>query len=781
MLLKHLRVLFKQKQMNPEYKKKDRSLLLHCKYRTIMNLDKPHSPNVYLKHQGERKNFLRPTNHIHNISEGVIEIDLEGNIVFINKKLQQLSGYTYGEILGNSSWNFLDDDSADLLKKIIKDRKKGLSGNYEMRLRNKKGDYRRFIVKGTPVTDDNSEVTGSIATFTDITDSHFIKDYYSKQDSAMREILSSVQVAFWIYSITRKKIEYLSPAFAKLYEADINDIYASNSLKKYIYPEDYTKVIKKGRKNLFKGEYDIQYRIVTPGGGIKWVHDSAVIVKDTKGKALKIIGYAQDITKMKRAEMKLTEAEKEKDSILRAIPDSLLILDREGIIVKSYIKRNDVELLKPKVKFLENKSYTQVLSGSVLKCTEETIEGFLINDVKAFSIELEVGSKKSERWYEMKLKTVSENRMVMVFKDITSAKTTILRIQKLFNITERTKELIVITSTSGKVEYVNPEFEKVTGYNQQEIINQSLSILRSGKHRSAFYKKMWLTLLNKKTFSNIFINKKKSGAFFAEEKIITPFVDVNGKVTHFISSGRDVTKTHLDANGNVIKKGRTKADALQSSGTMSLIRKQEMERQNFASEIHEGLGQHLSATLMSLESIDFEGPLNEKEKKKIDTVNLSLNDIIKQLRGLSSNLSPSGLHKFGLYETVNQMVTKLNAQNRSTQFVLVSNISKLRFSNEIEINYYRILQESLNNVLAHSNATLCEIKLWFTTREGLKVIVLDNGKGITATELKEEKRKKLGLLNIEERAKSMNSKLSILTDKGMGFKLILISKTKIKK
>lgn len=746
-----------------------------------MNSDTARTAGVYFKHLEEDKHLLSPTTRIHDIGEGVIEIDLKGKILFANKKLQQLSGYTYREIIGSSSWNFLDNDGVTLLKRIIRDRKKGLSGSYEMRLRNKKGDYRRFIVSGVPIVNENSEVTGSIATLTDITDANFIKDYYNKQDTAMREILSSVHLAFWIYSIKKKKIEYLSPAFEKLYEADIQDIYANNSLKKYIHPEDYTKVIKRGRENLFKGEYYIQYRIITPSGRIKWIQDSAVIVKDINGKASKIIGYAQDVSKIKRTEIKLAEGEKEKDAILRAIPDSLLIVNRQGIIVKSYIKKHDVELLEPRAKFLENKAFSQVLARSVLRCTEEHIRQFLVNDVKNFSIEIEIGSKKSEHWYEMKLKTVSEDRMVMIFKDITLAKTTILRIQKLFNITERTKELIVITNISGVVEYVNPEFEKVTGYSKQEITNQPLSVLRSGRHSASFYKRMWLNILNKKTFTNVFINRKKNGQLFAEEKIITPFVDANGKVTHFISSGRDVTKSHLDKSGKLLVKARKNSGSLQSAGAMSLIRKQEMERQNFASELHEGLGQVLSATLMSLESIDFEGPLNEKEKKKIDIVNLSLSDIIKQLRGLSGNISPSGLYKFGLYTIVNQMITKFNSHNKSMRFILTSNISKLRFSNEIEINYYRILQESLNNVLAHSNATLCEIKLWYTARQGLMVVVQDNGNGIRSKKLLEEKRKKLGLLNIEERAKSMNSKLTILTDKGKGFKLSLISKIKIKK
>jgi signal transduction histidine kinase len=299
-----------------------------------------------------------------------------------------------------------------------------------------------------------------------------------------------------------------------------------------------------------------------------------------------------------------------------------------------------------------------------------------------------------------------------------------------------------------------------------------MNILRSGKHPESFYKDMWKTLLKKRTFKGNFINKKKDGQIFVEEKIITSFINMNGEITNYISIGRDITNLR-----NLTKLGlRPETKVVienETAGSLSLIQKQENDQKHLAKKIHEGLNQMLSAVRMNLESLNMSGSLKTNERKKVDFVSEVLSEIIQELRGISTSLSPASLYQFGLYSSVYQFINKLN---KITTFKLNSNIEGLRFESDIEINYYRIIQEAVKNIITHSNATHAEINLFYSEK-GLTLHVLDNGKGIDKRALKKTKMQKLGLLNIEERAKSINSRLLIRTRTKMGFEIILKTKT----
>lgn len=110
------------------------------------------------------------------------------------------------------------------------------------------------------------------------------------------------------------------------------------------------------------------------------------------------------------------------------------------------------------------------------------------------------------------------------------------------NAIEQTAEMIVITGLDGKVEYVNPAIERITGYSSEELIGGNPRILKSGKHDADFYKKMWLTIKAGDTWKGWMINRKKSGELYHEEMTITPVFDSGGKVSRFVAIKRDITE-----------------------------------------------------------------------------------------------------------------------------------------------------------------------------------------------------------------------------------------------
>ena len=112
---------------------------------------------------------------------------------------------------------------------------------------------------------------------------------------------------------------------------------------------------------------------------------------------------------------------------------------------------------------------------------------------------------------------------------------------RLATAVEQSAESVIITNWEGKIQYVNPAFEEITGYTFQEVRGQNPSILKSGKHDNNFHKNLWNTIKEGKIWKGHFINKKKDGTLYETESSVYPIKDSTGKITSYVSVKRDVT------------------------------------------------------------------------------------------------------------------------------------------------------------------------------------------------------------------------------------------------
>ncbi len=114
-------------------------------------------------------------------------------------------------------------------------------------------------------------------------------------------------------------------------------------------------------------------------------------------------------------------------------------------------------------------------------------------------------------------------------------------IRRLSRVVEQTADSVVITDRKGIIEYVNPSFERQTGYTFEEARGKTPSILKSGRHDPSFYSELWATIMAGQPFSGIIVNRMKDGALFYEEKTITPLRNASGEITHFVATAKDIT------------------------------------------------------------------------------------------------------------------------------------------------------------------------------------------------------------------------------------------------
>ncbi|MDP5206477.1 EAL domain-containing protein [Alishewanella sp. SMS9] len=109
-----------------------------------------------------------------------------------------------------------------------------------------------------------------------------------------------------------------------------------------------------------------------------------------------------------------------------------------------------------------------------------------------------------------------------------------------------TREGIMITDANNHIIKVNPAFSFITGYEAHEVVGKSPSILSSGQHDAAFYKKMWLALSENGLWQGEIYNKRKNGEIFPEQVVINALTDQQGTVTHYIASFNDISKAKAD-------------------------------------------------------------------------------------------------------------------------------------------------------------------------------------------------------------------------------------------
>jgi PAS domain S-box-containing protein len=115
-------------------------------------------------------------------------------------------------------------------------------------------------------------------------------------------------------------------------------------------------------------------------------------------------------------------------------------------------------------------------------------------------------------------------------------------LRQLWQSVEQSADTVIIMDRSGVMEYVNPTFETLTGYSRQEAVGQTLGMLRSDQQASELYEEMWNTVLSGNAFRGIVMCRKKNGETLIIEKALTPLRNESGQITHFISTGRDITE-----------------------------------------------------------------------------------------------------------------------------------------------------------------------------------------------------------------------------------------------
>jgi signal transduction histidine kinase len=183
---------------------------------------------------------------------------------------------------------------------------------------------------------------------------------------------------------------------------------------------------------------------------------------------------------------------------------------------------------------------------------------------------------------------------------------------------------------------------------------------------------------------------------------------------------------------------------------------QESERKRLAEDLHDSVGQVLSAIKLNLHRLDKTAVGQDKEPLLADTRKLT-DECILEIRNIIHNVLPPVLTDYGLKEALEGLCLKFE-QNTGVKVHCKNNLDDVRLAPEIELAFYRIAQELFNNVIKHSEATIIHLTI---TRDAGELIMefKDNGKGFNINEIKHG----FGLKNLESRVQLINGEINVYT------------------
>ena len=206
-------------------------------------------------------------------------------------------------------------------------------------------------------------------------------------------------------------------------------------------------------------------------------------------------------------------------------------------------------------------------------------------------------------------------------------------------------------------------------------------------------------------------------------------------------------------------------NAAQESFSRQLIESQESERKRIAQELHDGLGQNL----LVIKNRALLGLSVEGKDEQLNEIQETVTDALSEVRTIAYNLRPLHLERLGLTSTIEEMVEQVEAASGIQISYDISKIDNL-FTAENEINFYRIVQESLNNIVKHSKATKASVEV-FRDNQQITLEIRDNGLGFESEKVKEKNG--LGLNGIAERVKILKGTYLIESEINKGTRVLV--------
>ena len=494
-----------------------------------------------------------------SIGDAVITTDIQGRITLLNGEAERLTGWTNGEARGQPLTAVFRIISEDTRRPVEDPAKKVLRSGTVVNLANhtrlvaQNGKETPIDDSGAPIKQADGAIIGAMFVFRDCTAKRQAEAALQERLKLQEQLAKIAATAPGTVCSFRRRPDgsavfpYASPAIEEIYGVSpaeaANDAAAIFCL---IHPEDVgliNQAIDESARTL--KAWHVEFRVRHPRKGELWVEGHSMPEREADGGTL-WHGFLHDITKRKQADRTLRESDDLYRSLVSALPDAVTVTNVEGRI--DFVSTRALEIFgeSSKDEVLGRNLFDWVVPGEHEKARADLRDLLASKHLRGseFALIKKDGTRFSGEVNAALLSAAdgSPKGIIFITRDITERKRAEEMHLRLATAVEQAAEDIMITDAGGKILYVNPAFETITGYSRGKVIGSNPRFLKSGKHDAAFYKNMWSTLGRGEVWSGRIINKRKDGALFEEEAAISPIRDATGKIINYVGVRRDVTR-----------------------------------------------------------------------------------------------------------------------------------------------------------------------------------------------------------------------------------------------
>jgi PAS domain S-box-containing protein len=291
----------------------------------------------------------------------------------------------------------------------------------------------------------------------------------------------------------------------------------------------------------------------TADGRDIWLRTSKVPLRNEAGEIIGVLGIYEDITERKRSEEALRESEAQlRDAQSMAKIGSWNLGIKGGTLHWSdevfrifEIDNSKFEasyeaflnLVHPDDRDMVNESYTASVAN---RTPYELIHRLRMADGRIKYVREHCRTEYDENGQPV--------RSIGTVQDVTEQHLADEQLRKLSQAVEQSSNMILITDARGVIEYVNPKFTQVTGYEADEVIGRTPALFKSHLAKNEKYERFWSALLKGDEWHGEFLNRKKNGDLFWCEESVAPIHDSRGKITHFVAIETDITERRKTAD-----------------------------------------------------------------------------------------------------------------------------------------------------------------------------------------------------------------------------------------
>jgi len=297
-----------------------------------------------------------------------------------------------------------------------------------------------------------------------------------------------------------------------------------------------------GESRLVDGALQAERWLTGANNSQRYVLFNATPVYNEAGQVIAAIETLQDITERKQAEEMQQQAHARLTTVISSLDAVVYIADMETCEVL-FINEHARKVLGDIVGKTCWSSLQDCLDGPCSFCTNDKLVDSQGRPTGTYVWEFQ--NTLDGRWYECRDTAIPwvDGRLVRmeIATDISERKENELLLRKLSQAVEQSPAAVIITDLNAAIEYVNPKFTEITGYNAAELIGENPRILQSGEMDQSIFRHLWNHLLAGEEWQGELLNRHKDGHLFWERAQISPLRDAQGKITHYIAVKEDIT------------------------------------------------------------------------------------------------------------------------------------------------------------------------------------------------------------------------------------------------